>query len=491
MASLAPALLLTAASAAADKPTGPYDLRTKAAWHNLMALDMAAESADYEDILETLSFVQMEARWRTVRGGRVVLGFTGEHNMHTGPDTEVHWGFRPDKIYVDRPLGPFRFRLGQQVARWGKLESADLVDVLNPRDLRYGPLLPEGSFRVAIPMARVEVGPPAIRGQLYLIPFHVPARMRSIGTDWGVFPNGLFQDVLGSTTSWGGDPMTAAAFAQLMAVAQQRLDDADPSTWWAIDQAMAATGETWRFGEGLETAGRMAWEAPRADGSLMVAYIREDQPNIELASEVVKWSATQEWPSTEEMGAFLNSGDPFLTMDYPRTWMVGLDAATTVRNLGLRAEAVGFSSRGVLTTRFAGATSPELGLGLGLDWMRIPELQLVMEANWRRLTEVNAPLLARDEDEVLTAIFVRLNLFRERLKPELGLLWEPLRDEGMFKPEITWRPRDSLELALGAFVFIAEKDTPRTLDGLMRYQGGPLGLYNDNDAWTMRVTFYL
>ena len=42
-----------------------------------------------------------------------------------------------------------------------------------------------------------------------------------------------------------------------------------------------------------------------------------------------------------------------------------------------------------------------------------------------------------------------------------------------------------------SWFFFAQMGTPRTMDKLLLYDGGPLGLYNDNDATALKFTWYL
>lgn len=174
------------------------------------------------------------------------------------------------------------------------------MDILNPRDLRYGPLLPMDDRRIPIPMARVDVGPPALHAQFHLIPFHAPALYDMVGSDWAWFPIGTWEEMLASSMSWGGDPESTALFQALMGAMYLRMEDASPSQWWALDQAMSTSGTVWEPLGGLEGAARLAWELPGADGSLMLAYTREDMPTLDLGDRIVHWMATSTWPSMAE-----------------------------------------------------------------------------------------------------------------------------------------------------------------------------------------------
>jgi len=467
------------------------NLRTRGSLWTLAAADIRWEDGP-EDHIEQLSYLSMEARWNTPGGGRVLMGVAGEHWLAAGPETRSRVAMWPDKLRWDRPLASWaHLRLGQQVARWGQLEATSVVDLLNPADLRHGPLLPADDARIPVPMARLELGPPVLRVQLYMVPWHVPDRFHLVGSDWAMFPTGLVEEMVGSAADWGGDPTTQAVMGELAGAMEKRIAAAEPSVWWGFDQSLQTSGEVWEPLSELEAAARLTWAGAGADAALQAGYVRSDAPTIKVDRTLMSWVGYQLWPTMEELETFMRGTSPIVELDYPYTMMAGADFAVTLGSFGLRAETAWRSNQGLTTATLVDSSSPELGLALGAEYSGSSSVQFGVEASWRRLTDVHSNLLARREDEGLAASYLKLTLARERLRPELVLLWSPTFSEGLGSAAVEFKPEDSWALSLHTWIFFAPTGTPRTLESLVEYDGGPLGLYNDNDSWAMRFTWYL
>ncbi len=482
-------LALIAGAVAADDP----NLRTRGSLWTLGAVDLGNE-VDQEDVVEALSRFALEARWNTPTGGRVLMSVAGEHWLQSGPDTRVRVDAWPDEIRWDRPLASWaHLRLGQQVARWGQLEGITLVDVLNPRDLRHGPMYAPDEQRIAVPMARLELGPPVARLQLYAIPWHVPNRYHMVGSDWAFFPTGLVEDMVSTVGSWEGDPTTAALMGEVVAGLEQHISDADPAAWWGYDTLFRSAGDRWRPLDGLEGAARFKVSGASADFSLMGARVRADQPTVAMDPQLMEWIWYRSWPDLTTFQAWAQEADGLVTTDYPYTWMAGADAAATVGVVGLKLEGV-YTTHQALTTSFLEAdSSPEVGVGVSAEYQGSTTLRFGVEAAWKRLLDVEAGrgLLARREDEGMVAGWFTLSLFRQRVEPELTAVWSPTFEEGVACANISWQPGDRWAISAHTWFFFARARTPRTIDDLILYDGGPMGLYSDNDAAALKFTWYL
>lgn len=468
-------------------------LRTKSSWSTVAAMDLAQEDgARIEDDVEVLSRIDVETRWNTRYDGRATLGVAAAYALRSGGlDLRGAWEILPQKVTWEKAWGEkVHLRLGQQVARWGKLESVGLVDVMNPRDLRYGPLLDVDDARIPIPMARLELGPPRLRAQLHLVPFHAPSRVEIVGSDWAIFPPGVWEDSLASMAGWTGDPATAAALLPLVQGVYLRMEDAAPAEWWALDASWQAQGRVSNPLAGVEGGLRVAWEAPRADGAVLAALVREDTPVVSLAGPLAGWVVDRTWPASTDLAAFLSSEASLVEVEYPWSPMVGLDAATTLGRFGFRGEAGWFFQRTFTTRALRTTTTPEAGVGVGVEYTGSTTVRFGAEGAWRRLLALEEEVLLRAEEEVLVGAFLELRLLRERLLPEVALQGDLTRDAGVVMTTVDWRPRDLYSVGAGAFFFVGPTATPRTLEALLAHDGGPLGLYNDNDAWLLRTEFF-
>ncbi len=489
--SLTTALLLSLGAAGADD----VNLRTKGEVWTLAAMDVGFED-DHEDILEELTRFALEARWNTEGGGRVLMGVAGEHWLQAGLDTRYRVSAWPDEVRWDRPLGRFaHLRLGQQVARWGQLEGLSLVDVLNPLDLRHGPMYAPDEQRIAVPMVRLELGPPVFRAQLYFVPWHVPNRYHLLGSDWAFYPTGLLEDLVASTGDWGGDETTAYLFGEIASSLEQQLRDAEPSAWWGYDQLFRSSGDLWEPFSGAECALRFTYSGRRGDFSVMGARVRSDVATVTMDRTLMSWVAGHSWPSLEEIDLWSRETDGFVMTEYPYTWVGGLDGAVTLGVVGLKLEAIYTSDVALTTNLIEGVTLPEVGVGVSAEYQGSTNVRFGAEAAWKRLLDhadyADIGLLARREDEGLVAGWFTLSMFRQRLEPELTAVWSPTFAEGVAGGSITYKPGDDWAVSAHSWFFFARAGTPRTVEDLVAYDGGPMGLYSDNDAVALRVTRFL
>ncbi len=481
-------LTLFAGSVLADDA----NLRTKGSLWTLGAVDVANEDSQ-EDLFEELTRFALEARWNTPSGGRVVMSVAGEHWLQSGPETRYRVSAWPDEVRWDRPLASWaHLRIGQQVARWGQLEGITLVDVLNPLDLRHGPMLAPDEQRIAVPMVRLELGPPKLRAQLYYVPWHVPNRYQLLGSDWAFYPTGLLEDLVGATEGWGGDETTAYVFGELVGSLEQQLSAAEPSAWWGYDQLFRSSGDLWRPFAGAEGAVRFSYDGTRGHLGIMGARVRSDVATVTMDRTLMSWVVASAWPSLEELDAWSRQTEGFVMTDYPYTWVGGLDGAVTTGVVGSKIEAVYTTDQALTTSLIEGVTSPELGVGVSLEYQGSTTVRFGVEAAWKRLLDVqDLDLLARREDEGLVAGWFTLSLFRQRLEPELTAVWSPTFAEGVAGGSIAYKPGDDWAIGLHSWFFFARAGTPRTLADMVVYDGGPMGLYSDNDAVALKITRYL
>jgi hypothetical protein len=474
---------------------GEQDLATKGSIHGTVAVDTGRESA-HEDSLEALTRLAYELRWETRGGGDMVASVVAEHWLQAGPSVRARVAMWPDELRWDRPLGERgHLRLGQQVNRWGQLEGLSLVDVLNPRDLRHGPGISAEEARIAVPMLRIDLGPPALQAQLCAIPWHVPSRYHLLGSDWSLYPSGLVEELVAGTAGWGGDPATEALFGGAVAAFEERLRAAEPSAWWGADQLLRGASEPWQPFGGSELGLRLGYQGERAVLGIQGARLRSDMPALTLDPTLLGWATEQRWPSLEELEQWVVTSEGPVTVAYPYSWFGGLDARLGVGAVGLALEAAYRSDVPVTTTQLAGVTQPELGVALGLEYQGSTQLRAGLEGSWRHLVEQGGVegdgLLGRRRDEATVATWLALSLFRQRLEPRLNAVWAPSFGEGALVGAVAWRPRDPWELSLHGWWFHARTDTPRSLEELVAYQGGTLGMFNDNDALAARFTYFL
>ena len=227
----------------------------------------------------------------------------------------------------------------------------------------------------------------------------------------------------------------------------------------------------------------------------MGARVRSDVATVTMDRTLMSWVAGHSWPSLEEIDVWSRETDGFVMTDYPYTWVGGLDGAVTLGVVGLKLEAVYTTDVALTTNLIEGVTLPEVGVGVSAEYQGSTTVRFGAEAAWKRLLDIDdyrdVGLLARREDEGLVAGWFTLSLFRQRLEPELTAVWSPTFAEGVASGSISYKPGDDWALSVHSWFFFARAGTPRTVEDLVAYDGGPMGLYSDNDAAALRFTWYL
>jgi len=462
----------------------------KASWRTTTAADFAHEN-DYEDVFESLSQVRSAIKWKLPGGDRLVLSVVGEHSARLGQDAEAEWIAWADDAYVDHRVGDLRLRIGNQVVRWGKLESTALLDVLNPTDLRHGVLSPIDDRRVPIPMIRARRGWGALDLDAVVIPFFVPARQSFIGSDWSLFPPGLLERTLQAAQSWEGDALTETFNQALVTGLSDALDQADDAFLRGVDRTLGEAGTPIALGRGAEAAIRMQWSGTGFDLGFQGGSVLEDVTTIIVDEALVANLASQTFPTTEALGTLIAGLGDAIEFAHPRFFFAGVDASSTLGVLTLRAEAAAFQDRALLTREMSLETSDELGAGVGIDWLTNPHIQASIEGSWRHLVDAEEEsLLIRKIDEYAVSAQISGNLFRNQLKPNLAVQIDPVRAEAVLVTTLGWRCSDHVELTAGAFIFHSPSDTPDSIDSLLGYDGGAVGLFDHNDAATASFTYW-
>ena len=476
---------LFGAAMAADKPP-----ELKASWRTITATDLVQENA-FEDIFEALSQARAELKWNLPSGDRVVLSVVGEHSAQVGEDVDAEWLSWVDDAYIDHKVGQTKLRIGNQVVRWGKLESTTLLDVLNPTDLRHGVLSPIEDRRIAIPMLRARRDWGAIGVDAVFIPFFVPARQSFLGSDWSLFPPGLLERTLQSAENWESDALTEGFNQAVVTGLSDALEQADSALMNGLDRTLGQAGTPTALGQGAEAAVRWQWYGPGFDLALQGGSVLEDTTTIIADPTLLQSLSNQAFPTTSELGVLIEGIGDALEFVHPRFFYAGLDASSTLGVFTVRGEAAAFKGRALLTRDMSLSTSDEVGAGLGLDWLTNPNIQATVETSWRHLVNVDeSTLLIRNQNEYAISAQVSSNLFRNQLKPQLIAQIDPMRTEAAIILDIAWRYSDHVQFNVGGFLFHSPDDTPSTTEALLTYEGGALGIFDQNDAATARFTYW-
>ncbi len=455
-----------------------------------------AEDRPGEDHTELHSRVRAWARGDTGRDGSWFLEGRGEHHALAGRDVEGWW--EPslgESGWQGELAGPLRLRAGNLIERWGKLDYLPVADVLNPRDLRNGPMTPQEWQRLPIPMAVLQVGTDAskatsLRSETVLIPFAARDKVWMRGTDWSYIREGMVSQEAERVSGWEGG--TAALLGDIIATAGASAGDLDPSQRRALDNAVGEKGLPQALVYNGEIAQRVELDAPGVDVAVMAGWMRNRQPLTELDPLLSQLLRQYRLPEIDELDALQRAmaGGPLKT-SWPRTGFLGAEAATVVGPIGLRAEGAYWSAR---TTRlwYGGATTtPVVAVGAAADYVRGSSLQLTTEARYEE--RLNAPdeLLLVAPRDLQLAGGGRLSVASDRFRFQLGGSYSVAFGEWLLLPKVEWRPTSHVRVDVGAVLLDGPWNAPPALPRAYIYEGGPASYFSQNDGLTFGFTWVL
>jgi len=452
------------------------------------AIDMAHDR-DPEDLVETWTTWTGRAKG-TSDTGRWYLSVTAEHQFLVGlcaygGDVEGAWDFRPGESGIEKRVGPVHLRGGYLIERWGKLDMLSMVDVLNPRDMRAGPLGSLDDLRVPVPMGRLQTDLGPLRAELVATPIAPGTRSSLVGTDWSLLRQGMLSDFVEEASGWRGDGFTDALFQDALGALADGLRDTEPAFRRGMSDAISQVSDSQpRIADG-QLAVRLEAAAPGVDGALMGGWLVSPTPAPALDPILTTMLQEERLPGLADQGNLLSLASSPISAERPRTWMTGAEVGTTVGVLGVRAEGAWFSARPIPQQWMGSENSPVVGGGLGIDWAHGSTVFIMAETRWEHLmTPPTAPLLT-STDQVQSALSLQFSVLQSKLSLTNLALYNWSFQEFMLRPQATWRARDQVELSVGALILDGPVDAVASLQDAMTYTGGPLSYWSDNDSFTV------
>jgi len=442
----------------------------------LVAVDIQSVD-DNADTVESWTWIRARARQQT-DAGQWFLGIDGEHHVRHGLDTEAIWALRVAESGWSGPVGPTHVRAGALVERWGKLDFTPVIDVLNPRDLRAGPLATIEALRVPVPMTTIAWGNNSTRIEATWVPFATGDRISMEGSDWSLIKPGMLQQYAANVADWEGS--SSIVLADPLDQLAGSLNDLSPSTIRALGDSVGGAERPEANGLHGNYGLRFAIEAPGIDAAVVGANLLSPVPKTQLSSAMREILVNEELPELAAIGELLDETP--LQAAWPRSWMAGAEVSTVVGGLGLRSEAGWWSNNVVQSPWFEGSTSPMVAAGLGLDWAHGSTLFMAAEGRWKRWMAPPNQLFLTQAETIEIGGTARVSVANDTLLIQAASLFDVTHRESMLRPEIRWRVSDPLSLGAGIVMIASEERAPSTLRETMTWSGGPLGLLSDNDC---------
>lgn len=458
------------------------------------AMDVLRER-DGEHTDEIHTRVRAFASGDTDRDGSWFLEVRGENHVlignELGSGEEAWYEVRAGESGWEGELADHaRVRVGHLIQRWGKHDLLPVVDVLNARDLRNGPLTPEDWVRLPAPMATLRLGSGWLQSETTFLPFSTADRLWMRETDWSYTRQGMSQQQVEEASGWPGS--SSLFLAGILEDSAATLDEMDPTLRRGLDHAVNEKGLPQAFWVNAEIAQRFLFEGPGFDVALMGGYYRSRQPEAQLAPFLSELLQEERLPEIEEFGDLsgATSGGP-IDSEWPYTAMGGLDASTVVGPIGLSTEAGYFTARPVRRHWGNAASVPMLGVGAGIDYTRGSWLFVSLEGRWQHLQDPPEDMLFSLEDMVQLGGGVRFTFARDRGQLTVGGVYDLTYTEYLVRPSFTWRLSDPFELELSALFLDGPEPPPITVRGAMTFQGGPASYFAQNDSVAIALSWIL
>lgn len=291
-----------------DLPGGPKDV---VEWWTLATL--SAKRRESERFAWEIG-VRFEALARAERTG----------------DPAYTFAARPWEAYVDvAPAKRLRFKVGNQIVAWGRLDVGSAADVLGVYDLRQGPVLDVDALRIPTPTATATWFPvDAFQLDLAYTPFFTPHLFDVTGTNYALI-----------------GPDAPGAVTQLFSRLRQQLD---PSSAARITSDLASANAPSARPDNGEAAARATWRAGPYDLGVTYGYVRSKLPAIVLSPSLVRFLASPDLTSVSQVNQALNDGEHLATARYDRYHQLAIDLEGTAGPFTIAGEAGWSPSRTLL-----------------------------------------------------------------------------------------------------------------------------------------------
>lgn len=386
----------------------------------------------------------LSEKGRLVVSGESDFLWFGPHGDWNDHDIDFY------EAYFQGTRGPWEFRVGKHILRWGKTDQLSPVDNVNPQDLRQFvvPTLEERKIPNWIAEVRFFHEPFSL--EAVAVPFFEPDDVDFFGTDWAVFRH--TPEVL--TTA----PLPPFIQDAAASVGVQRNEPVRTfrNTQWGVRTGL--TLGRWD----LAASYLYAWNPMpfiehfplhglRTDGSFDTAEI------IDSASR----------------GTFV-PGD--VAVGYRRTHTFGLEWETVLGPYGFRGETALASHAVFLTSDLTSTTQRALLTVVGIDRTWAGNWYTNVQLGHQLLLDHDNAVLYFEKHNVSLNGEIRKDFLRGDLEVRLrGLMM--LTDGGsMFNPSLTYRRFAPLSFTTGLNLFAGPSDTF-------------LGTYSHNDEAYVTVRY--
>jgi len=447
-----------------------------------VAIDSHSQRAD-EDTVE--AYTRLHARTRGPEG-RWFLSLNGTHTVLLGEDHEVYWTLEPGESGWNHPIGAQQVRAGLLVERWGRLDLLPVLDVLNGRDLRQGPLTPPERIRIPAPMAQIQFNSWNPRVEVSWLPFSSLNRISYSGTDWSLLQQGMLTGLLSEASMWEGDALTTSTGQQSLAAINTLIDGALPAQERSLNHILSADALP-ANGLNGDLAIRMETSVQRIDMGVVGGWMQSRTSASTLPSVLLPYLQNERLPNFDEQEELYSAAENSIGPIRPAGAFAGGEINGIVGMVGVRAEGI-WEQRVVVTQQWMQASvSPRVQGAIGLDWSRGTNFLISAEARWSHLLESVPNMWLMTSDHIQLAATLNLMTMSDRIAIQTSSIYDITFSEMLLQPSIRWRIDDQYEVGIGGLILSGASPVPTRFLDAMIFQGGPLGYWSFNDNFIVSV----
>lgn len=278
--------------------------------------------------------------------------------LHQLNQTKQEMSIQGWELHYTYPLSSQSlFRIGQQTIRFGQLDLLSDLDVINGHDLSLGPtIIPEWK-RIPSLAVQYQHSIGSWKTSLNWIPLSAKDRISWMNAPWGILSPSDVHTIVEEAQSWSGDFITEGWIRDMLSsvekniTAQQNLPFPTTNSLDYGDIALQINQETLGYST-----------------SLYAAWLTSRRPQIRLHPNVRTYLEEERLPTSLETSQINEIIEEPITISYPRQFLLGVDLATTISVLGLRAEASYNSNRVRTMYNLNSTTRPYTSASIALDY---------------------------------------------------------------------------------------------------------------------------
>jgi hypothetical protein len=329
--------------------------------------------------------------------------------------------------------------LGRRVLTWGKTDFTRPLDVLNPLDMRDGPVDVTATQKLGVFNLEATQTVGNFSFSFIWIPFFQPNRVDLFGSDWSMLKPQLALPI-------------PDAYSGL-------LDVIHPTRYEEMQGLMSATTDPPQDGIlGADYALRITGNVAGVDLGLAYTYQWDKMPMVDIDAEKLTGSMLGVIGGDSKSIEALRQA---MKIEYKRRHVVGGDFGFTLGNFTLKGDVAFFHEHTFYKTDFESLRRPALTWAFQIDYLHQDILAISLEFSHQAIFGLPADteLLFMDENlmRLSGSIQVRFGP-RRKFQLQLGGMYGITQQDAVLTPRFTWRHSSAFSLNVGAVLFFGKED---------------------------------